>query len=261
RRLSAAPLIETPDRGRYGPVRRARLGSGPGQPLDAEQAEPLRQHHQLQEQLRRLEAQGTAPPAEMQRRLETLAGQLEREGAGRNLIEVEDRPLGKELDGEAAISQHIERFKAARLASAREVVREAPPEGPVYATSGGCVRCHSEQLARWTFTGHAQATATLIRRGLEADTECIACHTTGFGQAGGFAELDRATLRTYGGVQCEACHGPLGGHPSADVTPQPVSEQTCLRCHDAANSPNFDYETYLPAVICPSMPPATLNLP
>jgi hypothetical protein len=29
-----------------------------------------------------------------------------------------------------------------------------------------------------------------------------------------------------------------------------VTEATCLRCHDAANSPQFDYEKYLKRTSC-----------
>ncbi|MCB9741237.1 MAG: hypothetical protein H6741_16770 [Alphaproteobacteria bacterium] len=260
RALAGATLIEAPDRGRYVTVLRARLGSTPAHALDPQVPEALAQRRQLLQQMARLEAQGSAAPAEMKARLAALEAEVEAAGRGRNLVEVDDRPLGRELDGEATLAADIERFKQSRLASAQRVVRETEPAGPQYVTSGDCVRCHSEQLARWSFTGHARATATLIRQGKQGDVECIACHSTGFGEEGGFAELDPVTLRTYGGVQCEACHGPLGGHPG-EVSPRPVNEETCLRCHDAANSPNFNYAEYLPAVICPSMPPAQLPVP
>jgi len=95
----------------------------------------------------------------------------------------------------------------------------------------------------------------LFERGEAENPECVQCHSTGFGEPGGFAEVDRSTLQTWGNVQCEACHGPLGGHPRDErVSPQPVTEQTCLGCHDPANSPDFDFESYRMAILCPEDP-------
>jgi hypothetical protein len=44
----------------------------------------------------------------------------------------------------------------------------------------------------------------------------------------------------------------LEGHPEKEeIRPIPVGPQTCLRCHDPANSPEFDYDVYLRRVHCP----------
>ena len=44
------------------------------------------------------------------------------------------------------------------------------------------------------------------------DPECVACHTTAFGQPGGFGQPTAEALWTWKGVQCEACHGPMKAH-------------------------------------------------
>ena len=51
---------------------------------------------------------------------------------------------------------------------------------------GKCVRCHSQEMSKWSLTKHARAWETLILRGEENNPECIACHSTGYGQPGGF---------------------------------------------------------------------------
>ena len=64
-------------------------------------------------------------------------------------------------------------------------------------------------------------------------------------------ELSKFNLSRLGSVQCEACHGPLKGHPEdANVMVSPVTETTCTRCHDEANSPDFDLESYWRKAAC-----------
>ena len=58
-------------------------------------------------------------------------------------------------------------------------------------------------------------------------------------------------LRSFKGVQCESCHGPLRGHPEdGRVDAHAVTEATCVGCHDAANSPDFDFASYLRRATC-----------
>ena len=61
-------------------------------------------------------------------------------------------------------------------------------------------------------------------------------------------------MDTWKGVQCEDCHGPMSAHvadPHANHG-KAVTEATCLGCHDPANSPQFNYNTYLRRVSCVS---------
>ena len=57
-------------------------------------------------------------------------------------------------------------------------------------------------------------------------------------------------LETWKSVQCEACHGPMGSHPDQAKKSTPVTRATCVGCHDPANSPQFDYESYRKKVSC-----------
>jgi len=108
-----------------------------------------------------------------------------------------------------------------------------------------CLACHQPQHENWKRTGHARAYQTLVREKRESDHTCLPCHTTGFGEVSGFADV-------LENAQCESCHGPRRGHPDDGKKGVAVSEKQCLVCHNPAKSPNFDYAPYLAKIRCPA---------
>ncbi len=121
-----------------------------------------------------------------------------------------------------------------------------------YVGSQRCMECHAQEFERWKATPHAGAFGTLEKAGKASDAKCQTCHTTGFGQTGGFAAASATdALR---GVGCESCHGPGGDHvgPQAerrntilaltDKCDSCVVLQICGSCHDDANDPGFEFE-------------------
>ncbi len=160
-----------------------------------------------------------------------------------------------ELAEDRAVAAALDDFGARRLQEIARDVDGATAEAR-YLGHEACVDCHTADQGHWARTAHARAWATLVERGEERNPDCLACHTTGFGAPGGFADPD--TARHLVGVQCEACHGPMELHARQARTPgyrpdpgAPVSEATCLRCHDPINSPRFDHATYAPQVAHP----------
>ncbi|UCE27030.1 MAG: hypothetical protein JSW52_11885 [Candidatus Coatesbacteria bacterium] len=124
---------------------------------------------------------------------------------------------------------------------------EAPtPEGFDYVGSSGCAACHAAPYEQWSNTGHAYAYETLAEVGRWFDPECVSCHVTGYGYAGGFASAEETPGRT--GVGCESCHGPGAGHPGRATPFSPVTEERCLKCHTEQNSPDFIYYEYIELV-------------
>lgn len=240
---AARPIIETPDRGRYVQVVHARIGTSP--------FEPLLMHPDKAAWRARLSAIRNQQPDAL---LET--------GAGRNLALINTIPLSAELDQEGAISDRLANYQEDRRQLAAKRAEDVQPHEKSYASSGACVNCHASEFARWTLTSHAKSWHSLLKREATNNPECVSCHTTGFGEPGGLGELTPKNIRKFKGVQCEECHGPLKGHPSDDrVHAEPVNEQTCLKCHDEANSPNFDYATYLPKSTCQGGAPSILPTP
>jgi hypothetical protein len=102
-----------------------------------------------------------------------------------------------------------------------------------------CLPCHPNQHQSWLQTPHARAFQTLVQHNQSSDPACLGCHTTGYQ---GLKKDPAASLEN---VQCEACHGPGDGHPEPRKNLSQISETQCRQCHDSANSPKFDYPTYL----------------
>jgi hypothetical protein len=264
RAVAGGPLVvETPDRGRYLQLLDLRLGSDRSQPLlEQPEAALWRDLDTAREQLARAQASGSDRAASLESQLAALEARFADEGRGRNLLRVATLPLGTDLDpaaptearpvGPDTLAARIARFKESSVAAAAQGAAAAPAPGEArYVGSGECVNCHAQEFARWSYTEHAKAWMPLLKAGKTEDSECVACHSTAFGQPGGLGELSPANLRKWKAVQCEACHGPMGGHPDQPtVHSRPITSESCVGCHDAANSPNFAFGPYLKQASC-----------
>lgn len=152
-----------------------------------------------------------------------------------------------------------------------------------------CQECHPSATKIWEESPHANATRNLVDGRPEEkakgewidrtwDPECLCCHATGWDAEraypfkGGF--IDAETTPHLTGNQCENCHGPASEHVKLEIewkkSGGPVSEaltearqfvrltkadaekKACLKCHDFANSPDFDFETYWPQIEHPT---------
>ncbi|MCA9245454.1 MAG: cytochrome c family protein [Planctomycetales bacterium] len=85
----------------------------------------------------------------------------------------------------------------------------SPPEGQTYIGSKKCAACHFDQYLKWRQTKHAKGFEILPAK-YQADTSCLACHSTGHGQDTGFKDI--GTTPDLAGTSCEACHGPGSKH-------------------------------------------------
>ncbi|MBM4329836.1 MAG: hypothetical protein FJ117_01205 [Deltaproteobacteria bacterium] len=114
----------------------------------------------------------------------------------------------------------------------------AIPVTPLFMGEKYCLSCHPQQHQSWMNTSHARAYQTLSPKNKSSDPTCLACHTTGLG-------IVRNPKAFFENVQCEACHGPAEGHPDMRRSLSQIGEDQCRKCHNAGNSPNFHYPTYL----------------
>lgn len=109
-----------------------------------------------------------------------------------------------------------------------------------------CARCHFDIYKGWQSTQHAGAWETLVEKKRDADPECVSCHVTGLELPGGYKGV--GAVQDMRNVQCESCHGMGTFHDFAGLSDSEAGEPTCIRCHTAENSPEFDFRTYWPRI-------------
>ena len=102
-------------------------------------------------------------------------------------------------------------------------VSSSGEDGHSYVGVKKCKPCHLKQFKSWAETKMAKS-FDLLKPGERAeqktaagldpakdyttDAECVRCHSTGYGQPGGF--VDFASTPQLAGVTCEMCHGAGG---------------------------------------------------
>lgn len=155
------------------------------------------------------------------------------------------------------------------------------PSSSAFVGVEACAECHRNSYNVWKDTGHAKATETLLhgRAGTKPehviprqfDPECLSCHVTGWHPQGmkrydsGFFSME-ASKHLFG-QQCENCHGPASKHTELErafaenagsvdkdelkefrkalhLSVDTAEKKVCLQCHDAENSPDFNYADY-----------------
>ena len=111
-----------------------------------------------------------------------------------------------------------------------------------YLGLGACLRCHQEDFEIYTRTAHARAYSTLSHMYQQRDSHCIGCHSTGFGEKGGYDGIRHiGSPIDLVDVQCEACHGP-GAEHSRDGDYASRAVESCTQCHTKEQDPDFDFE-------------------
>ncbi len=124
--------------------------------------------------------------------------------------------------------------------------------GARYVGTISCTACHASAATSHSASKHARALSALVIKGYRHDPDCLRCHVTGLDLPDGFKRRGEDAPQAHlGQVGCESCHGRGSVHVAersagrpASGSLQPVTQATCQRCHDAENSPKFDYATY-----------------
>jgi hypothetical protein len=165
--------------------------------------------------------------------------------ADRSSFSFRATPLNWDLPQDPDLLTLMEAFdrelKQINLAHAKPLPTAKEGEA-VYVGLPACMDCHEETQAFWDADRHSHAWETLEEQNKTFDAECVSCHVTGYGRAGG-STLGQTEGRED--VQCESCHGPGSLHAESDgdveigtIAPK---EETCVPCHNTHHSPNFEF--------------------
>lgn len=129
--------------------------------------------------------------------------------------------------------------------------------------SRACTECHKAEHDSWSASKHSHAVATLVAKGEATNALCIRCHDRDRP-----APSSSAAPTSDGGVGCEACHGPGRLHAEARRQGRAtgtmdrmgdVADSKCTTCHDDANSPRFEFQTYWQRIAHGVTPRVRLN--
>lgn len=175
-------------------------------------------------------------------------------------------PLDEQIDDDARMKSIVDEYDEALL-TAFPLETEKATEAFTYYSEKSCAICHRAERQQWQSTLHAKAWQTLVEKGEAHNPECQACHTTMYGEPNGFSVLHDTPFLVD--VQCAECHRLAGDNmemhlqrhqfqPAPDSPAakkenlakdfKPVTENLCKKCHNAENTPKWDFDVFLPKV-------------
>lgn len=136
-------------------------------------------------------------------------------------------PLSSRIPDDPEIAAMVAGYKTTVARLGKKANRAERCSGD-YLGHTACSGCHAKNFAAWRNEAHSRAFETLRRQGDGGNPDCLGCHVTGY-RKGGFVLSLPAGSKEFGGVGCEACHGPGKGHPGRRMSIP--GEKTCAGCH------------------------------
>lgn len=105
-----------------------------------------------------------------------------------------------------------------------------------YVPGKKCKTCHIKTFKAQADTPHAKSFENLTDAGEEVNKSCLPCHTTGYGEPGGF--VDAGSTADLAGTTCQGCHGPGSAHIEKGLskeqrrqTIERTPKDACTKCH------------------------------
>jgi cytochrome c554/c'-like protein len=162
--------------------------------------------------------------------------------------------LGDQQDAAARILAYYKHVNEHNKTALADLVPLPAAEGTAgYIGVEACTECHQEERDVWNKTPHAHAYKTLVDGFKEYNLECVGCHVTGYGKAGGSTVTHVDKLIDVG---CEVCHGPGSLHakkPDAKglVVLKPEAKGCVEQCHHPPHVDGFDAVAKMDLVLGP----------
>jgi hypothetical protein len=125
---------------------------------------------------------------------------------------------------------------------------EETPAQNRYVGSAACRECHPEEYENFMTYAKKSTSFQSVEKQMrhltpEEIKQCYPCHTTGYGEPGGFVSLEETPHLKNAG--CEVCHGPGAEHvrtgaPGAIIGN--MSKKDCEVCHISERVKAFKYK-------------------
>lgn len=118
-----------------------------------------------------------------------------------------------------------------------------------YVGAEVCADCHPDEYENYeaySKKAHSGESVRMMAGDLTGEelSECFHCHTTGYGQPGGFVSFEETPEQANAG--CEVCHGPGSEHVDAFGDPEYIKGDLditdCEHCHNPDRVAAFDYK-------------------
>jgi hypothetical protein len=118
----------------------------------------------------------------------------------------------------------------------------AEKEKAFYVGMDKCSECHSEHVESYRSWKYSKNFRVLKMRKKDHDPDCLPCHTTGFGETGGFVSVEKTPHMIN--KQCESCHGPASLHLKAPTRLEHqktlnIPKNICTSCHSGHKHPGY----------------------
>lgn len=140
----------------------------------------------------------------------------------------------------------------AALASPFLVPGAVRAQQAAFVGAKACAECHEEEYAnfsKFAKKAHSDRSLKIMASDLtKAELEeCYGCHTTGYGQPGGFVSIEETPDLAIAG--CEVCHGPGSLHVEEGGDPELIkgnlSLKDCETCHNEERVGAFNFKPLL----------------
>lgn len=120
-----------------------------------------------------------------------------------------------------------------------------------FVGSQACEGCHPDQFAsysKFAKKAHSYHSIQIMASKLEPAElkECYTCHTTGYGQPGGFESMEKTPHLANAG--CEVCHGPGSLHAQSGdkkLIKAKLGIEECQVCHSPQRVKSFGFKPML----------------
>ena len=114
-----------------------------------------------------------------------------------------------------------------------------------------CKECHEDEYENFkAFAKKATSYESIkkMQKGLTSQElkQCFSCHTTGYGQPGGFVSIVKTPHLADAG--CEVCHGPGSNHVESEDPDDLIAEldaESCKTCHNSSRVEAFNFKPML----------------